>query len=138
MSWRIETLIINRLSLKEEHDLESDDYNNLLIIEKKAKELYELNILSTLEAKILNSFSNGSTLIDISKEIPLSKETIILFFRRACEKIAFCLGGEFTDFGTVDDLVDKYSLTEEQTNNLVAYMNSEYKHKLSRIKKEPK
>jgi hypothetical protein len=135
MGWKIETLVLNRLTLKEEHDLESDDYNNLLIIEKKAKELYELKILSTIEVKILNCFSNGLTLTDISKEVPLSKETIILIFRKACEKLSFCLGGEFTDFGTIDELIDKYDLSEEQIDNLITYMNSEYKHKLSRIKK---
>ena len=135
MSWKTETLIINRLRLKEEHNLESDDYNNLLIIEKKAKELYELNILSTTEARILNYFSNGASLTDISKEMPQVKKTIVLLFRKACEKISFCLGGEFTDFGTVDELVDKYDLTEDQIENLVTYMNSEHKHRLSRIKK---
>jgi hypothetical protein len=135
MSWKIESLILNRLYLKENPDLESEDYNNLLIIEKKAKELYELKILSLLEAQILNYFSNGSTLTDISKEIDLSKDTVILVFRRACEKISFCLGGEFTDFGTIDELIDKYDLSSEQIENLITYMNSEYKHKLSRIKK---
>jgi hypothetical protein len=135
MSWKIETLIINRLRLKEEHDLESEDYNNLLIIEKKAKELYELKILSTLEVQVVNLFSNGATLTDVSKEVELSKETILLVFRRACEKISFCLGGEFTDFGTVDELIEKHDLTEEQINELIKYMHSEYKHKLSRIKK---
>ena len=135
MSWKIETLIINRLKLKEEHDLESDDYNNLLIIEKKAKELFELGIITELEAKFLNFFANGATLTDVNEETTLSKETILLVFRRACEKISFCLGGEFTDFGTVDELIEKHDLTEEQVDALVKYMHSEYKHKLSRIKK---
>jgi hypothetical protein len=135
MSWKIETIILNRLRLKEEHNLESDDYNNLLIVEKKAKELFELGIITELEAKFLNFFSNGATLIDVHNETTLSKETILLVFRRACEKISFCLGGEFTDFGTVDELVEKHGLTEEQVDALIKYMHSEYKHKLSRIKK---
>jgi len=135
MSWKTETLIINWLRLKEEHDLESDDYNNLLILEKKAKELYQLGILTPIEVQILNLVSNGSMLSDINKEIPLAKKTISLIFKSACEKISFCLGGEFTDFGTIDELSDKYELTNEQIENLITYMKSEHKHKLSRIKK---
>jgi len=135
MSWKIETLIINRLQLKEEHDLASDDYNNLLILEKKAKELYMLGILTIMEVKILNLVSNGSMLSDVNKEIPLAQKTISLIFKSACEKISFCLGGEFTDFGTVDELRNKYELTNEQVENLIHYMSSEHKHKLSRIKK---
>lgn len=135
MSWKLETIIANRLQLKEEHDFESDDYNNLLVIEKKAQELYNLGILSPIEGKILNAFSNMSSLSEISKDISLTNETIILIFRRACEKISFCLGGEFTDFGTVDELAEKHDLTEEQIENLVTYMKSEYKHKISRNRK---
>ena len=119
MSWKIESIILNRLYLKEQHDLESEDYNNLLIIEKKAKELYDLKIITLLEAQMLNYFSNGLTPSDISKEISMYSDTVLMIFRRACEKISFCLGGEFTDFGTVDELIDKYNLSSEQIENLI-------------------
>lgn len=135
MSWKVETLLTNRLKIRADCNLESDDYNDLILVEDKAQELYELGVLSKIESRILNMYADGDSLSEICKDVSIGKRTIILIFRRACEKIAFSLGGDFTDFGTVSEMAEKYKLDQEHLDNLVNYINSEYKHKLSRAKK---
>ena len=134
MSWRVESLILDRHKIKSrlyrmnefndyyEMDLEFDDYIDLLSVEEKVKELYANGILSKAEITILDELSNGLSYREIKEKhnLPISiiKSTFIL----ACNKIAFYLGGSFTDEGYLEEFTSKYNLTSEQAEKAMEYM----------------
>ena len=134
MSFLIEHLLIESLILKEEHDLESDSYNDLLIIEKKIKELKEKGLFTENEYKILTLISEGYFYEDVEKILGIGRATVSKIFTETCNRLSYYLGGNFTDEGTIDDLKERYRLTEKQIKILEDYIKSRYRHKIRHSK----
>ncbi len=136
MSWIVESLIRDRWELKHNPDINSDSYNNILIIEKAIKELLEDKLITTLEVQIINIISEGYTFSDIETRLGISRETISKIFITTCKKIAYYLGGEFTDEGLIEYMETQYDLTTKQIEKMKKFMRSRFKHKISRNKAE--
>jgi hypothetical protein len=132
MSWLVESLLRNRYSIKENPDMESDSYNNILAIEAAIRILSEDKFITSLEVQVLELVSAGYTFVDLEKVLGLSRETISKIFIGACNKISYYLGGEFTDEGMLEYMEEKYHLEENQINHLREFMKSKFKHKLVR------
>ncbi len=133
MAWLVENLLRNRYQVRTDTpDLESDSYNNILILERAIKELSEDKLITSLELQIIELVSAGYTFVDLEKVLGLSRETISKTFIMSCNKIAYYLGGEFTDDGLLEQMERKYKLTINQLQTLRNFMTSKYKHKLSR------
>ncbi len=132
MSWIIESLIRDRWELKHNPDINSDSYNNILIIEKAIKELLEDKLITTLEVQIVNIISEGYTFSDIETKLGISRETTSKIFINTCKKIAYYLGGEFTDEGLIEHMELQYKLTPIQIDKLRKFMHSKLKHKIAR------
>lgn len=133
MSWIVRNLITNSENIRSNLvdkidtrfyslDLENEQYNDLLTIEKKIKELYDIGFITDIEFEILNLMSQGKTYRDVGKIVGLHRQPVKIFFHRACEKIAFNLGGTFTDEGYAQSIVDKYSLNEDQIQKMLDFM----------------
>lgn len=128
MSWLVENIILDSTAIRDDVyyeadnrlflDLELDDYLSLLTVEDKIKELYDKKILSNLDLKILHGLSEGKTYQQLAKELKLYRTTVRNMFRNICEKIAFSLGGEFTNEGLIQSLTKKLNLNDEQINSL--------------------
>src|SRR3972149_3129407 len=73
---------------------DDDDYNNLLFLCKKIKELYKSGSLSKYEVSIISKIMNGDHFIDIANSLgkkdmrPIKKD-----FYDVCNRLAFALGG---------------------------------------------
>lgn len=128
MSWYVQDLLRNRLAIKAKADLESDQYNDLLIVEKKIDELSKSGIISNKELALIDFISDGRPMRGFSKD----KLTTIISILRLCNKIAFFTGGYFTDEGYLHELKRKYNLTDEQVEKANQYMKSKFKNKLRR------
>jgi hypothetical protein len=124
--------------LKENHDLEDDSYNNLLIVEKKIKELQEKGLLDNNEILVIDYISQGYFYEDIERITGIGRVTVSKIFTEVCGKLAFYLGGEFTDAGTIYSLTEKYHLNDEQVEKLEDYIISRYRHKIRHTDKETK
>ena len=132
MSWYIQTLLINKYKIKEsiyiekngKYDLDSDIYNDLLIVERKIEELYRANLLSDFELKIINSISLETPYRKIGEELNCSVSLIRITFRQTCEKISFSIGGVFTDDGYLNYLIKKYRLTSQDAKKIDEIMIS--------------
>lgn len=135
MSWIVESLIKDRWKIKENPDINSDSYNNILIIEKAVKELLSNKLLTSLEVQILNIISEGYTLSDAEKTLGISRQTISKLFIATCVKIACYLGGEFTDEGLIEYMERQYNLNNTQIEKLKKFMKSMLKHKIVRTDK---
>lgn len=125
---------MKRDEIKSNPDFESDDYNNLLMIEKKVSELKNKNLLSSIELTIIGLMSEGKTFGDLEKILRMSRVTISKIFIKSCYKISYSLGGIFTDSGYIDYMKEKYKLTEKEVERLEEYIVSKFKHKIMRSK----
>jgi hypothetical protein len=135
MSWRVEYLIKNSAEIKskaltESLDPYSDEFNDIIILEKKLKDLITRRVISLLEIKVINLFADGNTPKDIASKLKLNRVTVSEIFNRTCEKVAFYLGGTFTDDGFATYMQDKYNLTQVEYERLIKYMEGKYKHKI--------
>lgn len=102
----------------------SDDFNNLIIVEKKIKELYTNDLLSDFDIEIINFVSDGKPLSDARAALDRDRTTISKNFSIICERIAYFLGGSFTDEGLIEELTEKYNLTEKQVAKAYKYLEN--------------
>jgi hypothetical protein len=132
MSWIVQRLLMETPQIKEVHDFESDDYNNLLIIEKKVTQMVENELFSMQETEILSLIREGYLFGDIESLIGLGRDTVSKIYKNICERIAFSLGGEFTNDGFIREVSKKNHLSKEEQEKLVRFMDSNLKHKVLR------
>ncbi len=111
--------------LTEVSDFYNDDYNNLLLVENKLKELIENKQLSTEEANVTIGILQHKSLKELGKELNIKdRRTLIDIFRRVCTRLEFILGGDFSDEGYLDYMAEKYNLSESEIQKARDYMNS--------------
>jgi len=132
MAYLVESLIRNRPQIKSLHDEESDEYNSLLILEKKVDELYKYGIISKKEMSILNLLSLGYSIGDLHLKLKADRTLISKKIKRISDKLAYYLGGEYTDAGYLDYMREKHKLTDSQVHILEAYMNGKYHNRIMR------
>lgn len=136
-SWYVEVLLKNRASVKDsiytnidiisdsyEIDFENDDYNNLLLLEKEIKKQAESGRLDPLENKILFYIFQSKTIAEITRLLNVSRPTIVKTFEALCDRLAYVLGGVFTNEGYLDFLTKKHNLTETQIEKARNLMTS--------------
>lgn len=128
--WYVEFLLLNREEIRRNADIESDEYSNLLEVESKLDELISTNLISDDELNLLNLYLNNPSKTVVN-EFKIGRDTINNSFRNVCRKIGFALGGIFTQDGYVEYMRNKYHLTDEQCNRLLAFMKSPYRHKIA-------
>ncbi len=128
MSWIVETLLNNRENIRAESNIDSDEFNDILIIEKAIKELREGGVLSDEDLSILNIKSDSS----FTSKSRSEKQTLSKKYVQLCERIAYYIGDYFTEEGYLNYIQKKYGLSSEQVNVLLKYIKSEYKHKIIR------
>lgn len=132
MSWYLNSLLRNKIEIRSSSDIESDEFNDLIVIEKKIKELHEDNIISDQEMLLLKYVEDGKPLVNSKEGFGKNRISLTRDFNNLCNKIAFYVGGYFTDDGYVDYMKTKYNLTDEQVEKMLNYMKSKYKNKLMR------
>jgi len=132
MSWIVQRRLMDTEAIREVNDIDSDDYNDLLIIEKKIKEMRGQDFITNLEFKILTLIQSGYLFGDIETIIDVGRDTVSKIFKNVCERIAYSLGGEFTDEGFIKEVADRHRLTEEDTTILEEFMESNLRHKILR------
>lgn len=132
MSWIIQSLLKNSIEIKTQSDLDSDDFNNLLIVEKKIKEMRKDGLLTQKDIDLLEQISDGKPLYNTENSTNKSKIALARKFYKICERIAFALGDEFTDEGYLSALQKKQHLTDEEVEKGRKYMKGRYRYKIMR------
>jgi|WetSurSiteA1Bulk_404760.scaffolds.fasta_scaffold07284_6 hypothetical protein len=137
-SWYVKTLIQNKETIKRNIykesagkiessytiDFEDMDYNNLLLIETLIEKLIQSNSISDREIVVLNQILAGNSIAMIEKSLGISRITLTKILDDLCDRVAFILGGEFTNEGYLEYMREKYNLTEEQITKARDYMIS--------------
>lgn len=105
--------------------IESDEFNDLLSVEKAIEELKDLNLLSNRDLEVLDREEDGN----YNRGNPFRK-THSKHFSIICNRIAYYLGGYFTDEGYIDYLARNYRLDEDHKETLRRFMTSRFKNRI--------
>lgn len=132
MSWLVETILRDRLRILEKPDLDSDEYNNLLVVEKKISELVEVGTIDIFELAVLEYVSSQQPYVELEKLLGISRNTLAGYYKRICGRISYALGGTFTDEGFLEYMRVANRLTEEQVDKMREHMKSKYRHTIRR------
>lgn len=130
MSWYVENLLINRNTIR--NDVENlntesenlvlsfneDTYDDLLSVEMKIQELVKKKILSDKDLEIIELVASNKSIRQLGRESRYSRPTISKSFAEICEKIAFCLGEHFANYGYIVYLRDKYNFSSEEVQKI--------------------
>jgi hypothetical protein len=132
--WYVGDLLIHGYEIKEQGDIDSNVYIDLLTLEQAIKRLYSMGVLTTMDLIVLNKYISLEDLLGIS--VPDNKyKTEQLFdyaFINLCSKLGASLGGMFTDAGYLNYMKQKHNLAPDQLKKLESYMLSPFRHKLMR------
>ncbi len=129
-------MLKNSVEIRSKSDIESDDYNDLLVIEKKLEDLHTAGIVSDQELLLIKYVEDGKPMVNSKEDFGKNRISMANDFNNLCNKIAFYVGGYFTDEGYMDYMRTKYNLTEEEVQRGIDYMKSKYKNKLIRKQKK--
>ena len=132
MSWIVQYLLRNKDIIKETHNIESDEFNNLIVVEGKIKELHSSGFLSDIDIWIVDLVSDGRPIRNLEEDVGKNRITISRTFIQICDRIAYFLGGYFTDDGFLESMKINYKLNDTEVDKLKLHMNGKFKHKLMR------
>jgi hypothetical protein len=116
-------------------DVDSDEYNNLIVLESKIGQLKDNNLLSEYDVYLIKLLADGRTLKELEDELGKTRLTISRDFIKLCNRIAYSLGGYFTEDGFIDNMKENYKLTEDEIERVKEFMRGRFKHKLIRKRK---
>lgn len=107
-----------------EIDFESDEYNFLLQIDTKIRDLHELGQLTPTEWCIIEKLSEGNSYKEVGEYLNVGKNSVRKIFNSTCSKLAFALGGVFTNEGYVEYMIDKHNLSDIEISKMITLMES--------------
>jgi hypothetical protein len=76
------------------------------------------------EIYILNELADGNSYKEVARDLKLGKNSVRKIFNSTCNKLAFALGGVFTDEGYVEYMKDRHGLTEIEISKMITLMES--------------
>jgi hypothetical protein len=127
MSWYISYLLFNHRAIKLKEDLEDDSFNDLLILEKKIKELLDNGFIKKEELDLLKQIINCQNIYILAKEINTDYRTLQVFLNSIISRLSMCLGSVYTDEGMINKICSTHNLTHEEIEKLRDYMSRPYK-----------
>lgn len=130
MSWIIQSLLMDSNIIKEQASVDSDEFDDLVLVEKAIQSLSEMNRLSEDDLKVIAEFTGDASSFPVTTSA--QRRSLRKKFIDICNRIAYYLGGSFTDDGYLDYIQEKYGLEDSQVEKLRQYITSAYKHKLIR------
>ena len=130
MSWITQSLLNDKNYIKERNDIDSDEFNDLLMVERAIEILTEKGLISEEEQDIIAMVSGDK--VGFMEKQKSQRETIMKKFALVCERIAYYLGGYFTDDGYISYISRKHRLTDEQIEVLQNYIKSPFRHKVAK------
>jgi hypothetical protein len=130
MSWLVESYIQNKETLKlSTCPLGSECYDNIISIEMVTQQLVKDGVITDDEYNIVSLMEQGHTYSSIEKHLGIWRKTSKKLFQSACEKIAFHLGGDFTDTGHLEKMRKVNRLSASELDRAYEHINSKYSHK---------
>jgi hypothetical protein len=128
MGWYIEYLLLHSDEIKATEDVDSDQFNDLLTVEKAIKTFVCKSLFADREYEVLILMMRFRSFNYVSDLTGIERRIIVKTFRSVVYRLSVVLGGIFTDEGYLDYLKNKYKLTDTQIDKASKYMKSEFRH----------
>lgn len=96
------------------------------------KELYNKGFLSELDMFIIELASDGRSMAELAAAMGRAEPRISATFIQICERIAYFMGGYFTDEGFLENMKIEHRLTDEHIDKLRVHIKGKFKHRLMR------
>lgn len=118
MSYLVQKTLLDTVKIRSRSEIESDEFNDLILIEKAISELYETYKLTPTEYRLLDLIKNLGSVTSASKELGVPQYEVYRQFLKLSKRIADKLGGIFLNENYYAYVVDKYKLTQEEKERL--------------------
>ena len=99
----------------EQGDINSEQFDNAIMISRCIKCMVSRNLLSDFEKDIIDAIASGYNYSEISRLFDVDRQRVSTTFRDVTDRIAFILGGEFTDAAFLERIKNKESLLEQDS-----------------------
>jgi hypothetical protein len=114
-------------------DFDDPLFNDMLLVEKALVELYFNGELDRTDIEVLQTLSEGGSLVTMAQKEGIDVNMLIKRFFTACNKISYELQGHFTDAGYIKYMSDKYDLDEKQVKKMARYMQKSRRTRIRRL-----
>lgn len=118
MSWLVGEYIRSLPYITERGDINSDDFNNAIMIEKCIKDMAKKGLLSEMELNIVSLVYSGYNYEEIGNLLHANRATISKSFKEVTDRIAYILGGEFTDASLLERIPNVEDLSDHSVSDL--------------------
>jgi len=118
MSWIIGEYIRQMPYIKERADINSDSYNNAIIIEKTLDDMLKQGTITQQENDVIWSVSAGYSYSETARLLSLHRLTVSQIFKQVTDRISFILGGELTDSAFLDRIEGVEHLTDKDVTKM--------------------
>jgi hypothetical protein len=123
----IEYLLFNHRAIKLKEDVEDDSFNDLIILEKKIKDLLDSGFIKKGELDLLRQIINCKNIYILAKEINTDYRTLQVFLNSITTKLSMCLGSVFTNEGYLEKICRNNNLTHEEIEKIRNYLEKPYR-----------
>ncbi len=113
MSWIIGEYIRQLPYIKERADVNSDSYNNAIMIEMVIEKMAKDGLLSEQESNIMWAVSAGYSYSEIGRLLGLHRLTVSQIFKTVTDRISYIIGGELTDEAFIERIQDIEPLNKD-------------------------
>lgn len=129
MSWIVGEYIRQLHFIKERGNINSDVYNNVIMIEKTLDDMLKNDIITQRENDVVWAVSAGYSYSEIARILSIHRLTVSQIFKDVTDRISFILGGELTDSAFLERIGSIEPLSEED-------MGKMFRKGIARINKE--
>jgi|SRR3990172_1716860 len=119
MSWIIGQYLKELPYIKERADINSDEYNNTLMIEKTLKDMFDKGLISDFEVGVIDAIISGYNFSEISRLLNADRQRVSQTFKKITDRIAYIMGGEFTDAAFLETVQDLEMLSDQDMVELL-------------------
>ncbi len=118
MSWIIGQYLRELPYIKEKADINSDVYNNAIMIEKTISDMNKNDLLTEFEKNVLISITSGYNFSEISRILNADRQRVSQTFKNVTDRIAYIMGGEFTDVAFLERIQSIEPISEQHISKL--------------------
>lgn len=118
MSWIIGEYLKELPYIMEEPDINSDVYNNALIIQKTINDMGKKGLLTDFEKHVIMSIVEGFNFSEIARSQNVDRQRVSNTYKEVTDRIAFILGGEFTDAALMEHARGIEEISEQDVSEI--------------------
>jgi hypothetical protein len=127
MVFYVQYLLLNYLTIKSKEDIELEEYQDLLVLEKKLQYLIANGLISKEDFDLLKRIINARSIKTLAKEMGKDYRTLVTFFQSMTDMLGNILGNTFTDEYWISHLSSKYNLNHDEIQKLKCYIEKPYR-----------